>query len=733
MGNSFEPKKALSQTCPPNHLSTPNKTVILDDSDVSPETNTLHEVGNEEVYAIDKYLPKDRTSMSAYGKTPKTHNHELYEIGRSYPDPHSYTTTIYPSQSLGLPSTISGYLGLSHSTSIPYSLNELRPAYHETPISYLDINSPSPQLTSFSPSKGSEYSTIHIEFTTVYDITTTNIPGLYLTFGSCKRSASAHKIPPKTSSHSYYIAADVPSFSTTGWPSSVVPVTMTLETKDGEIASKMFIGEFEYIDCHEKRRDRSNRNSTSNSGNNHPSSGTVSKKRKASGDILELMNSPRKKLPCHQPRPKEEYANYQYASTDSQSLYSYLPNSNFYMPPLTPYSGLQSSNFSGSQASTKPIQYESLGSRTAASPTDKGTSPQPRKWPSNSNLRQNVKQSPAMSPNSTSHQGSVSSNSSPSVLANPPLFRTSTFHQNSSPADNHQLRNSKQFNSYSLYPHKAKLEIIGDLNSMAQSWTDEEINFRRRLVLFKRSQSGSTITTKFKSVRPDDRPKDSICISCIYWEEKRDFFITSVDTIYLLQKLVAAQFTVEEKNRIRRNLEGFRPLTVSKGKPESEQFFKVIMAFPTPKPRNIEKDVKVFHWSDLSSALQKIIGKYSASPSSILNTASSLLTPISTSGYTTESSSAPSCSNDHTRTSSPRSYSSSTTSTTAPSIRLMSPPNNEKANCMTVPMFRGGGADLQLFPDIIQSPWQNSPHRFQPTRALLRTQCDYDNQLLGSG
>ena len=127
---------------------------------------------------------------------------------------------------------------------------------------------------------------------------------------------------------------------------------------------------------------------------------------------------------------------------------------------------------------------------------------------------------------------------------------------------------------------------------------------------FRRSQSGSTITTTFQAVSPDDRPPNSVCISCIYWEEKNECFVTSVDTIYLLEQLVAARFTVEEKNRIRRNLEGFRPLTVSKGKPDSEEFFKVIMAFPAPKPRNIEKDVKVFHWKDLASALKKIIGKY---------------------------------------------------------------------------------------------------------------------------
>lgn len=57
-------------------------------------------------------------------------------------------------------------------------------------------------------------------------------------------------------------------------------------------------------------------------------------------------------------------------------------------------------------------------------------------------------------------------------------------------------------------------------------------------------------------------------------------------------------------------MEGFRPITVSKSKPGSEDFFKLIMGFPNPKPRNIEKDVKVFPWDILGQALKKIIGKY---------------------------------------------------------------------------------------------------------------------------
>jgi len=102
-----------------------------------------------------------------------------------------------------------------------------------------------------------------------------------------------------------------------------------------------------------------------------------------------------------------------------------------------------------------------------------------------------------------------------------------------------------------------------------------------------------------------------------------------------LEALVGVRFTVEEKNRIRRNLEGFRPLTVSKAKSDSEDFFKCIMGFPHPKPRNIEKDVKVFPWKILAHALKKIISKYSASYSS---TASAILTPAASAYASTETS-----------------------------------------------------------------------------------------------
>ena len=203
----------------------------------------------------------------------------------------------------------------------------------------------------------------------------------------------------------------------------------------------------------------------------------------------------------------------------------------------------------------------------------------------------------------------------------PQLVRTSTLPQAPTNTTWPSPSSSTQpFNPYAMYPNKAFLKIEGNLDSMSERWTPEERESQRRLVEFKRRQDGNTIYTNFRAVTLEQRAPNSICVSCIWWEERGETYVTSVDTIQLLESLVGVRFTVEEKNRIRRNLEGFRPLTVAKGKSDSERFFKVIMDFPNPKPRNIEKDVKVFPWKILAHALKKIISKYVSYASVYLKT-----------------------------------------------------------------------------------------------------------------
>ncbi|KAG8691386.1 hypothetical protein FRC11_004499 [Ceratobasidium sp. 423] len=177
--------------------------------------------------------------------------------------------------------------------------------------------------------------------------------------------------------------------------------------------------------------------------------------------------------------------------------------------------------------------------------------------------------------------------------------------------------------------YQVSLRFLDDLSTMTHDWyahrrvlydpaidtnpprTPEEINNQRRIVEFFCVRTRGRIDVTFSPISVEDaRNTSKNIVSCIWWRDMEEFVITSVDAINLLEGLVGTKFTTEEKNRIRRNLQGFKPATVSKNHPESEPFFRTLMEFPPPRPRNIEKDVKAFVWSKLPSMLDKVISKY---------------------------------------------------------------------------------------------------------------------------
>jgi hypothetical protein len=172
-------------------------------------------------------------------------------------------------------------------------------------------------------------------------------------------------------------------------------------------------------------------------------------------------------------------------------------------------------------------------------------------------------------------------------------------------------------NSYYDAP-KAEAHIAGDMGLMAKGWTEDEWDLGRRLVKVWRRQEGPAIFVAYEPMSHAEwvMEKDCVVVSCIFRAERDSCWITSVDILYLLEAIIGTRFSVEEKNRIRRNLEGFRPQTIAKTKapePEPKPFFRTIMDFPQPRPRNIEKDVKVFPWECVAQALKKIVAKYVSS------------------------------------------------------------------------------------------------------------------------
>ncbi|GAM84642.1 hypothetical protein ANO11243_026410 [Dothideomycetidae sp. 11243] len=427
-----------------------------------------------------------------------------------------------------------------------------------------------PEVVDFQPSSGSSGRKFFVYLNANDDFENTG-PFPTVVFGSRRCSGSMSKVSGGPGN--FALSVTIPAFEQTGSASTQVP--LYLDPNDGS-GSSIPVGHFSYTDA----------SAYMPSPHLGSPADNASRKRKLSPDQLE--QSPEKRLVTQGLR-----------AGDFDNVTSSPMSSNA----LSPYSATQQPiNYAYGHTPPRSSQYTQMTPRFGQSPQT--TAAQLAPGP---NYEQYIQERPGISTSLASYvPGTTSTTSAPT------LVRTSTLPDHGGP---HGMTGT--FNPYALYPSNSKaiLKLEGDLNSMAENWSPDEVQTQRRLVRFRRSQTGSTITALFEPVTPEDhaRAPGNIYVNCIWWKEKSACYITSVDTIQLLESLVAVRFTVEEKNRIRRNLEGFRPATVSKTRPDCEEFFKTIMGFPSPKPRNIEKDVKVFPWRILAHALKKIIGKYSAS------------------------------------------------------------------------------------------------------------------------
>ncbi|KAL6887363.1 hypothetical protein HDV57DRAFT_508230 [Trichoderma longibrachiatum] len=544
-----------------------NKPIIVDvDNEFgSPETLTLRY--EEAVQAaqrgdLNRDSPPSEFSMAAYGKA-------------QLPSMNGYDTTRYQDASYGPYSTQSFS---AQQTEKFAQMNQQAYAGNNGVAQYMP---PGLSVVSCEPLAGVSGTKVHLKISSSEDLFSLSSTQPFMLFGTMKCPVSLTRDPLDNSGFVYSCSVDAPQPVVTGSNHSV-PLSFVVEALGGgDMSRTTFVGTFQYLEGSEDditRTDKLSKDDTST----------------PAADLDQVSSSPKTEA----------------ASSAATNTYEYPQQQSQYGNafPQTNSADMITTTYRASSSFTDPHYHQHhrrshggwAGSGYGSTLTRTSTAFDPI----------------AISGRSAGHHLPIPSSGNSGT---PQLVRTSTITNASGNGAYHPM---------SLYTSKAQLKIHGKLSEMARDWTQEEWDNRRRIVMFKKAQNGAVLSVSFKPVAVNERPTNSICISCIWWAEKSECYVTSVDTIHLLEQLVAApnRFSVEEKNRIRRNLEGFHPSTVSKAKPESEEFFKIIMAFPHPKPRNIEKDVKVFPWTALEPALKKIIGKYSASPSSIL-------TPVSTSSF----------------------------------------------------------------------------------------------------
>ena len=169
-----------------------------------------------------------------------------------------------------------------------------------------------------------------------------------------------------------------------------------------------------------------------------------------------------------------------------------------------------------------------------------------------------------------------------------------------------------------LEPHPVYVRnavLIGN-DSIAQNWSPAELNVQRRLVYVTSYWEKNTLCIEFRSLTPEVLRTYHTCISCIWWQEKEEYIITSVDLYRLLESFLGTKFALEGFNQFQRIHDDFRPLTVSEAKGNRE-FFQLLVEFSKPNVARTGKIVEVFPWNILERVILEVIGKY-VSPSGTL-------------------------------------------------------------------------------------------------------------------
>ncbi|KAA8647186.1 uncharacterized protein ATNIH1004_005876 [Aspergillus tanneri] len=155
------------------------------------------------------------------------------------------------------------------------------------------------------------------------------------------------------------------------------------------------------------------------------------------------------------------------------------------------------------------------------------------------------------------------------------------------------------------------LYINTPIIDMAYNWTREETVQRRRIVHFVRHLPNRQLIDINLSPPSCQRlGADLICISCIYWPGREELFITSSDIIRLFQWLLRTPILQLQRCRIRRNLDRFQPHLISKSDPESFEFARMIRGFRNPRAVAVQKDMKIFPWRILQTAITNILHKH---------------------------------------------------------------------------------------------------------------------------
>ncbi|CAK9787305.1 unnamed protein product [Cutaneotrichosporon oleaginosum] len=145
------------------------------------------------------------------------------------------------------------------------------------------------------------------------------------------------------------------------------------------------------------------------------------------------------------------------------------------------------------------------------------------------------------------------------------------------------------------------------------SWDSLDHERVRRLIRFKtsriRGEGGAPVVhVDWQAIDPKQwegsNEKGTCTISII--KAQSDSWVTSVDLMNIAECVLDTHLCTEEKNRIRRCFEDKKPKCLNPGDP----FYVLLQSYNSPKPRNIDKSVKVYRAINLMAMMKKLCRSY---------------------------------------------------------------------------------------------------------------------------
>ena len=483
------------------------------------------------------------------------------------------------------------------------ALYQPRATFEATPSNYHDFEFRKVfQVSGYSPQRGNEGARVCVHLESSSDLILPTAQTANLMFASCPIPATWTRLDAaeQHACYKYSVHATAPAFSETGSSTPKIPLHLQLKGQSRLDVSSIYIGDWLY----EGGKQLEHRSSVQE----------ASRKRKVTYEPSGTLRSTKRTTPSkHQITQSQDYASYAHPS--ASLAYPQSLDFGTMQRRYTVYGRSELQQSLRNEADSVGLQGLIGGASSARSAvrhsidqTSLWNSPFGAGYESPGNLQPNTPSSFQFSSTSSQRPGNwrfIRQNR----IQQPSRGTTSA---GSSPDDS--------LSKYPTYQNRAVLEekhvaldIRGNLDAMGNNWTPEERSAERRVVRLWREFHGSTVNVFFIPLRADELglpvEMDELRISCIHWKERRDYFVTSVDTIKLLELVFDASHHIDENNRIRRNIETYKPETVSKAKGH-ERFFELIMGFPEPRPSKIKKSVKVFNWSILEQALNKVVNKF---------------------------------------------------------------------------------------------------------------------------